>query len=57
MTFLKVLLIYHWSYWISIAFSFYFYFLAMPMACRNSQARDQTQATAVTRATAVTSDP
>ena len=33
---------------------FFFFFFATPMACGNSQARDQTQATAVTRATAVT---
>ena len=31
-----------------------FFLLAVPEACGNSQARDQTRTTAVTRATAVT---
>ena len=35
-------------------FFFFFFFLAAPTACRSSSARDQTQARAVTRATAVT---
>ena len=33
---------------------FPFFFFAVPMACRNSWARDQTHTTAVTGATAVT---
>ena len=33
---------------------FFFLFLAMPAACRSSQAMDWTQATSVTQATAVT---
>ena len=40
--------------WYFFFFFLSFFFLAAPMACRSSQARDQTHATAVIRATAVT---
>ena len=37
-----------------VLFFILFYFLSIPLACRSSQARDQTHITTVTRATAVT---